>query len=113
MNGNPCGKCPFRRTSVKGYLGAATGDPEAFLSPYLESDLKIPCHIEVNWDAESEQEIVENTESARVCKGFAIMCKNTAKLPMNRDNAEATTMAVRDTLNVFSNVHEFLEYHKQ
>jgi len=107
----PCKQCPCRRNSIPGYLGEKSFEPEEFIYPYLEINLKYVCHKLIDWEKDKLQ-IREQVDTAKVCSGFATMCKNANKLPKNRDSAEATTMAVKDHINIFSTINEFIQHHK-
>ena len=67
----PCSKCPYRRDSAPGYLGSCSGDPERFLSGYLQNE-KHPCHKMVDYDTD-DNKVADNIEKSASCVGFAIM----------------------------------------
>lgn len=43
----PCNQCPFKKDSLKGYLGAST--PVEFLEQ-AESDIVMPCHLHIDYE---------------------------------------------------------------
>ena len=46
MKNTPCKECPFRKKSLKGYLGPHDDAKE--IVALLTVGLKFPCHMEVN-----------------------------------------------------------------
>lgn len=104
----PCKECPFRRESAAGYLGAASGQPMEFVGPHWEGHARLPCHMQVDWEAENCQ---EQAQKAPLCQGFLIMAKNSAKMPYNPEVAQAVRETEPDRELVFSFLHEFKEHH--
>jgi hypothetical protein len=84
----PCHDCPWRRESIKGWLGAA--DPDDWLI-IAHSDEPVPCHA------------IKGPQ----CAGLAIYRANMCKLP--RDRAVLRLPADRET--VFATPAEFLAHH--
>lgn len=84
----PCTDCPFRRDSLKGWLGGST--PMAFVAA-AQGDGRMDCHVIVN----------------RECAGAAIFRSNICKRP--RDPYVLRLPANRD--DVFSSPVEFQAHH--
>lgn len=95
-----CGACPWRRTSIAGYLGADT--PEGFLAT-SEAEVRMPCHVTVDYEDPNWE---ENQEYAPQCAGRAAHFANRCKLPRN----PALMRGVPDP-NVFTFPQEFLDHH--
>lgn len=105
-----CRECPFSRNSVPGYLGEASHDPEGFIGSHWFGDIHLPCHMAVDWNKKEDN---RNYDNAPTCHGFATLCKNSAKLPLNRQDAEIVKSVEADRINVFSNIYEFIKHHKK
>lgn len=97
----PCTSCPWRVDSARGWLGAST--PVEFLQQ-SESELRMPCHLHVDYDRESWP---EQSEQAPQCAGRAVHFANRCKLPRNLD----LVLARPDRESVFSNPQDFIEHH--
>ena len=104
---SPCRECPFRRGSIPGWLGAASYEPKEFLTPHWEGEMLLPCHQEVEWEAE------QLTEDAHTCYGLAVMMKNSCKLPRDREMADAVRSVEADRENFFSFPTEFIKHHSR
>lgn len=104
-----CKECPFKRDSIPGYLGAASGDPKAFLDPHWNGVTRLPCHMKVNWEKENSQELAKK---APLCQGFLTMCKNSAKMPLNIEAANEVSVTERNVDDVFNWLPEFMDHHK-
>lgn len=94
---NPCDDCPWRRESLKGWLGPMSKDEWVALA---HSDEKIACHQTIEVDEEW-------TEKVKQCRGVATYRANIAKSP--RDPSVAVGPVDRD--KVFSNPMEFKAHH--
>lgn len=106
----PCVECPFRRTSAPGYLGEASYQPMAFIGPHWMGEAKLPCHMQVDWLALDRQAQIEKSHT---CVGYAIMNKNTAKMPRNAADADTVRKTEANHELIFSNLGEFIEHHKE
>lgn len=102
----PCVRCPFRRKSWPGYLGA--DEPDHFLLLAL-SDGDMPCHTKVNYEDPAWEAKLKNKP---MCAGRLVFLKNQIKLPRDRELANAVNAIERDTEAVFEWPHEFLAHHK-
>ena len=105
----PCRECPFRRKSAPGWLGEASGDPGLFIAAHWHGDVHLPCHMTVDW----ERNGAEKAESQPTCFGFAQMCRNSAKLPINPMDAAAVRALDADHEQIFSHIGQFIEHHQQ
>ncbi len=101
----PCDRCPFRRKSLPGYLGAST--PLDFINTTM-GDVPMPCHSTVDYEEPDWEDQCTPDGSARHCAGAAIFFANQSKL--SRDRARVRLSA--DRVGVFSNRIEFLDYHQ-
>lgn len=87
----PCSDCPFRRTSLAGWLGGST--PEEYRR-LAHSDTFIECHA------------VKLDEDVAECVGAAIYRANVAKM------APPGCMKVKsDRMTVFATPMEFISHH--
>lgn len=88
----PCSDCPWRRDSIKGWLGGMT--PEEWLDAiHGMGDTFIDCH----------------TINGPQCAGAAIYRANISKLPRN----PMILQLPKDKESVFSTPMEFLKHHKE
>lgn len=102
---SPCSQCPFRRNSVRGYLGA--DDPEHFLSLTMR-DATMPCHMDIDY---SDKDWLTTQEpDAPLCVGALQFQNNFMKLARDPEVARGQR-AVGESANVFSNPEEFLVHH--
>lgn len=103
-----CRECPFKRNSAPGYLGTESYQPELFIAPYWVGPAKPPCHMRVDYERD---DIANQIRNAPVCFGFATICKNTAKLPINTAAADMVRSIEPNTDHFFANIQEFIKYH--
>lgn len=96
----PCRECPFRRTSVSGWLGGNSVD---FYLVQSHSDLDIVCHMSPGF---RDAELV-----ARSCKGLAIYRRNVGKQPRGGSALVATKLSKPDRELVFATPQEFRQHH--
>lgn len=104
----PCSACPFRRDSLAGYLGDATGDPKSFVLPIWSEAVRQPCHSAVDWDRSDAQAAAA---VAPLCRGALIAMRNCAKMPRNAEVGLAVRNTDPDHEAVFSNIGEFIAHH--
>ena len=97
----PCKACPWRRESLKGYLGDST--PAEFLQQ-SEMELRMPCHIHVDYERNDWQ---HQARTAPQCAGRAIHFANRCKKPRDSD----LLVLPADREEVFSNPQEFYDHH--
>lgn len=103
-----CQECPFKRDSPPGYLGGSSGEPLGFIAGPWYGDVRIPCHMTVDWEDSNWEALAQ---AAPTCKGFATLCANSCKMPIDPMDAEATRETKPDRETVFANVGEFIEHH--
>lgn len=99
----PCKECPFRKQSAPGYLGAASWQPELFLSQIEHRPMS--CHMSVDWEAGEE-------DSDHVCVGSLQFLKNSCKLPRDKDYAEIVRASERSE-DIFQNRQQFINHHSK
>lgn len=100
---NPCDDCPWRRNSIKGWLGPQTADEWLALA---HADGPIACHQTIK-HADENGEADWDDPGLRQCRGAAIFRANICKSP--RDPEVARGPADRD--RVFSWDNEFKGHH--
>jgi hypothetical protein len=105
MNKKPCKACPFRRTALPGYTGAATSSE--FLASTLH-DLAMPCHESIDYDDPSWRTKWLSRERGVDCVGAATFFANMNKVSRDRSRPLATP----DHETVFSLPQEFADHHK-
>ena len=106
---SPCKQCPWRKSSVNGYLGGSTA--EEFYEQ-IESEVHIPCHLHVDYDGDDNDELVREIERAPYCAGSLIHMKNNCKQPRDLDLRHAVMLVDRSD-KVFSFKHQFVEHHNK
>lgn len=80
---NPCTDCPFRRTSLPGWLGEWSGPDE--LSAHVLAGNRYPCHLTMNsrsdYDDHLDSELIDDLIlcDATQCRG-SVMYKERATL---------------------------------
>lgn len=94
----PCAVCPWRRKSVRGWLGPLTAPEWIELA---HSDEPIACHETIETDG------VWTPGVTLQCRGAAVFRANVFKAP--RDQTVA--VGPRDTDRVFASNAEFTEHH--
>jgi hypothetical protein len=98
----PCMQCPFRKTSLPGYVGDA--EPEQFLATTM-ADEEMPCHLTVDYTDEHWRESLRFDDVA-YCKGALIFFRNICKKSRDwrRPIAERSE-------EVFASPQAFLNHH--
>jgi hypothetical protein len=102
-----CKSCPWRKGSLKGYLGEDT--PKDFWRTTL-SQSQMPCHESVNYEDPNWRDSLDD-ETTPHCAGALQALKTSASIPRDAEHAEAVK-AVEvepDHLDPFS---EFLKHHE-
>lgn len=89
-----CSKCPFRRNSLPGYLGASSYQLREFLVQPYHIYIGMPCHMDVDW----EQYPIK-LDHARHCRGY-------------KQRAEMVRQVEPDPERFFANQQEFIEHHR-
>ena len=108
----PCRECPFKKTSLPGYLGEASYDPQSFLQT-IDHNL-IPCHLAVDWedDFKDPEQIAKN----QPCIGALQFLKNSCKLPLaarSLNKYNELLKATEGSDEVFQWPHEFIQHHSK
>jgi len=105
----PCAECPFRRESAPGYLGEASYDPQGFIGPHWYAGVPLPCHMTVD----NESRVPVLSQDFKLCAGFLIMAKNSAKIPEHPEVRIARDEMEPDRVAVFWHIGEFIEHHSR
>lgn len=103
-----CKECPFRKDSIKGYLGEASYDPETFLEQ-LEFRQPIPCHMTVNWQSDN---FVNEMRKAPACIGALQFMNNSCKLSRFKKIMDLQDKAGKNN-KIFMWSADFIKYHKK
>lgn len=116
----PCNDCPFRRKSLRGWLGGHP--PEWFVESaladqavYSPGDVDpyggglAPCHETVDYT--NPNWIEEELDGAAACAGSLIFARNLSKSPRNAKRADAVRAVTADRENVFAAPQEFIDHH--
>ncbi len=102
----PCDKCPFRRESIRGWLGP--WEPAELL--FALGREPFPCHLTIR---EDEQELSDATLHG--CAGAAIFLNNKcerSRHPVTAEHqAKVLDVAPDVKASVFQWAHEFLAHH--
>lgn len=100
-----CERCPWRRTSLPGWLGDET--PSAFLWA-TQREHMMPCHCGVDYeDPDWKEKLVD----APHCAGSLVFMKNNCQLPIHPDLREMVEQ-VEQSEDVFQWGKEFLDHHQ-
>lgn len=97
----PCAECPWRKDSMKGWLGNSTSVEFLQLS---ESEARMPCHMHVDYEKDNWR---DQAASAPQCAGRAIHFANRGKLAQNPELIKMKP----DFEKVFSNPQDFINHH--
>lgn len=102
----PCAGCPFRRNSLRGWLGGY-GGPEEFLTAHLQGEMVNPCHLSMDDYPAGWLEDFVAGRLGQKCMGQAVFFANNMKLPRNPDIERVD----QDKKAVFTWSAEFIEHH--
>lgn len=105
----PCVECPFKKSSIKGYLGEASWRPGEFLEPHWHSGNRLPCHMKIDWEKANATEI----NNSVLCVGYLIMMKNACKLPLDPLQLAHLERVQTNYVDVFSFPYEFCNHHSK
>lgn len=101
----PCSDCPWRKDSIKGWLG---GFPIDWFVERIYADVPLNCHNTLgNIDGMSQEEI---QRTKPLCAGALIQYRNMVKLPRDPELAAAVT-SVEQSDKVFAHPHLFKQHH--
>lgn len=109
----PCKQCPFRKTSLAGWLGDHSYRPQIFIDG-MEYTI-LPCHMKTDWDeAEQRTMIVEGEKNP--CVGALSFCANSLKIPRGA-RIEGVYKNLMDKAKsnpeVFKWQQDFIEHHSK
>lgn len=101
----PCRECPFRRTSLAGYLGR--NDAKSFIER-VDRQRPNECHMTVDYN---DPQWKEKIDDAILCAGAATYLANTLSSPRDPEYQAAVDRLGPDHETVFSWTDEFLAHH--
>lgn len=114
---HPCMECPFRKKSLKGYIGGHASPQE--IVDIVMADVKFPCHMQVNavsnqLERDDEMPHPEAFDIALAaaghCTGSLIFMNNICKL--SRDRAVVSLQdKVGRSEDVFDRPEAMVKYH--
>jgi len=104
----PCGKCPFRRASLPGWLGGRTALEFAELA---NTEARMPCHSHHRDGVDYEEAQTPGTPmyQSPQCAGRAIYWANQIKAPRTSD----LLTLPKDEASVIGWPTEFIQHHEQ
>lgn len=102
----PCAGCPWRVTSLPGYLGA--DNVVHFYWQSVTAEGEMPCHEQIDYEDPGWKET--QLPGADLCAGNLIHFKNTMKRP-RRPSLAAAVDAVRTSAAVFTWPWQFIGHH--
>ena len=97
----PCAECPFKKTSMRGYLGPWASPEELIFAAHSDLGDGFACHMTVKQD--------DSWEGAQVCAG-SLICANKSFKTYRDDELRKLQQEVEDNDDVM-NSWEFIEYH--
>lgn len=100
---HPCSECPFRRTSLRGWLGSRDVTPVDYVLTAL-SDHDIGCHLSPGYPT-------GDLAMIRSCAGLAIFRRNVCKQPRGGTARNAVAIVQPDCTTVFKLPQEFIDHH--
>ena len=103
-----CNECPYRKTSLRGYLGEASGNPDEFLKQMDTKELH-PCHKAINWEL-GREELTEELKGKEVCGGLMQFAKNICKMLNDPEQEKRRNGMTRDEGEVFGRRSEFIKH---
>lgn len=74
----PCRQCPFRRTSLPGWLGSDS--PEGFIANVM-AEVPLPCHSTINYRRADWSERWAAGRIGKLCRGALTFAANACKTP--------------------------------
>lgn len=102
----PCAECPWRVSSVPGYLG--DDEPAHFYWASITAESPMPCHEQVDYTDPDWREA--QLPHVDLCAGMLIHYVNTMKMP-RRPAIAAAVRAVKGSKAVFTWPWEFIRHH--
>ncbi len=106
----PCKGCPFRRKSLRGWLGPHLNSME--ITGRVQLGIKFPCHEQVNalCDGKRHLDVDAATVEAGHCIGALQMMNNSFALSRNRAIADQQEEAGTNP-DVFEHQGQFADWH--
>lgn len=101
----PCSQCPFRQTSLKGWLGAST--PEEFVEQTL-SQGDMPCHKSINYEDPNWEGKLANKPH---CAGSLIFLRNAGVREFRPEITAKISQFKTDYTNVLVGPGHFIQHH--
>lgn len=101
----PCKQCPFRKTAMPGWLGAAP--PEMFIAN-IHAEVPSPCHMTIDYRKPDWEAKWTAGKLGKLCTGTLVMAANMLKRARNQRMIPSVP-ADRET--VFTTAQEFLAHH--
>ena len=102
----PCAGCPWRVTSLRGYLGG--DNPVHFYRQSITNENMMPCHEQIDYTDPDWRET--QFPDVDLCAGYLIYFRNHLKQPRYGPLA-AAVRRVKQSKAVFSWPVEFLRHH--
>lgn len=99
-----CAKCPWRRDSLRGWLGDET--PSGFLWA-TQREHHMPCHCDIDYENDDWE---LHLETAAHCAGSLVHLKNNMQLPVDKV-LRGMMEQVEKSDEVFQWGKEFLDHH--
>lgn len=106
----PCRECPFSKSTMPGWIGGY--DEPADLHRLVSNEVRMPCHLTIEYDDVSEGDVAQQERRAPTCVGYLAYANNTAKLFRDRRlRIEAEAVGKRD--GVFASPQELVKFHER
>lgn len=102
----PCQHCPWRKTSLRGYLGE--DEPAHFYWQSVTQENPMPCHEQIDYTDPDWQ--ATQLPHVDLCAGMLIYFRNHLKTPRYAPVA-AAVRAVKRSAAVFTWPQEFMRHH--
>jgi hypothetical protein len=104
----PCPACPFRTTSLRGWLGSYT--PEGIVGG-IQAEVPFPCHLTVDYERPDWRATINAPRTTvQHCAGYLYLMRRISKLPRDPVLAEHRNR-VDMTADCFRSPREFIDYH--
>ncbi len=103
----PCSECPYRKNSIKGWLGESSGDPMDFLAQLQNPDLH-PCHKTIDWEKDDD---IEKSDAPK-CVGALQFMNNSLQISRYPEIAKLQKTVGKNLDEVMHHKKEFIEHHK-
>jgi hypothetical protein len=106
----PCGECPFTKTSMKGWLGDVYEDATD-LHRVVMSEFPFPCHQAQTDDVVTIDK--SGNEDNPLCAGALLYMRKNGKLPRNPQLKSAMDSISSSKMDNILSVPEFIQHHKE